>query len=69
MGQPLMFWQSQEEIKALAQFRADRRRREELQRDLTDFADIFWSSNDSQTKAWAQLQMKSIKHELDQLLS
>ena len=64
-----MFWQSQEEIEALAQFRADRRKRLELQADLTDFAEIFWSSNDQQTKAWAQHQMKSIKHELHQLLS
>ena len=64
-----MFWQSQEEIEALAQFRADRRKRLELQADLADFAEIFWTSNDHNTKAWAQLQMKSIKHELHQLLS
>ena len=62
-----MFWHSQQEIDALARFRADRRRRLELQADLADFADIFWSSNDHQTKAWAQLQIKSIKHELHEL--
>ena len=64
-----MFWQSQQEIDALAQFRADRDRRLELQADLADFAEIFWSSNDHQTKAWAQLQIKSIKHELHELLA
>ena len=64
-----MFWQSQDELDALAKFRADRDRRLELQADLADFHDIFWSSNDQQTKAWAQLQIKSIKHELHSLLA
>ena len=64
-----MFWQSQDEIEWLARFRADRHKRLELQADLADFAEIFWSSNDHRTKAWAQQQMKSIKHELHLLLS
>tara|TARA_Y100001937_G_scaffold125488_1_gene192400 strand:- start:1535 stop:1729 length:195 start_codon:yes stop_codon:yes gene_type:complete len=64
-----MFWQSKNELDALAKFRADRDRRLDLMADLADFYDIFWSSNDHQTKAWAQLQIKSIKHELNSLLA
>ncbi len=62
-----MFWQSQDEIDALHRFRMDRRKRLELQTDLTDFHDIFWSSNDHNTKAWARRMIKSLEHELHQL--
>ena len=62
-----MFWQTQNELDALAQFRADRRRNEELHQELMDFTDIFFDSKDPQQKAWAKLMIKSVKHELDQL--
>lgn len=62
-----MFWQSQDELDALAQFRADRRRNEELHQELMDFTDIFFDSKDPRQKAWAKQMIKSVKHELDQL--
>ena len=62
-----MFWQTQAEKDAVAQFRAWRRRIEELHQELMDFTDIFFDSKDPQQKAWAKLMIKSVKHELDQL--
>jgi len=62
-----MFYQTTDELQALKDFRDERKLRAALAVELYDFTDIFWSSNDHQTKAWAQLQIKSIKHELDQL--
>ena len=62
-----MFWQSQDELDALAQFRTDRRRNEELHQELMDFTDIFFDSKDPRQKAWAKQMIKSVKHELDQL--
>lgn len=62
-----MFWQSQDELDALAQFRADRRRNEELHQELMDFTDIFFDSKDPRQKAWAKQMINSVKHELDQL--
>ena len=62
-----MFWQSQNELDALAQFRADRRRNEELHQELMDFTDIFFDSKDPRQKAWAKQMINSVKHELDQL--
>ena len=62
-----MFWQSQNELDALAQFRADRRRNEELHQELMDFTDIFFDTKDPRQKAWAKQMINSVKHELDQL--
>lgn len=62
-----MFWQTQQEKDALYQFRQWRRQVEELKADLSDFTNIFWSSNDRNTKQWATMMIKSIKHELHQL--
>ena len=62
-----MFWQSQDELDALAQFRADRRRNEELHQELMDFTDIFFDTKDPRQKAWAKQMINSVKHELDQL--
>lgn len=62
-----MFWQTTEEIEALASFRADRRLREELTRDLADFRAIFWDPAFPEQKAWASQMIKSIEHELHQL--
>ena len=62
-----MFWQTQQEIDALYEFRQSRRRIEELNADLKDFTDIFWSSNDHKTKRWARMMIKSIEHELHQI--
>ena len=62
-----MFWQTQDELDALAQFRADRRRNEELHQELMDFTDIFFASKDPRQKAWAKQMINSVKHELDQL--
>ena len=62
-----MFWQTTEEIEALAAFRADRRLREELLQELADFQEIFWHPIHPEQKAWARQMIKSIEHELDQL--
>ncbi|MBT5286047.1 MAG: hypothetical protein HOL29_08795 [Euryarchaeota archaeon] len=62
-----MFWQTTQETQALAAFRADRRHREELLADLSDFREIFWHHELPETKAWALQMIKSIEHELHQL--
>ena len=62
-----MFYQTTDELQALKDFRDERDLRAALAVELYDFTDIYWSSNDHRTKEWAQLQIKSIKHELDQL--
>ena len=49
-----MFWKSQDELDALAQFRADRRRNEELHQELMDFTDIFFDSKDPRQKGLGQ---------------
>jgi hypothetical protein len=62
-----MFWQTTQEKQALADFRADRKHREELLMDLSDFREIFWHHELPETKAWALQMIKSIEHELHQL--
>jgi len=64
-----MFWQTEEEIQALADFRARVRKIDELQQELADFREIFWHPAFPQQKAWALQMIKSIEHELDQLQS
>jgi hypothetical protein len=62
-----MFWQSQDELNALAAFRADRRLREELNQELADFRAIFWDPASPEQQAWAGHMIRSIEHELHQL--
>ena len=62
-----MFWQSQDELDALAAFRADRRLREELTQELADFRAIFWNPASPEQRSWAGHMIRSIEHELHQL--
>lgn len=62
-----MFWQTTEEIEALATFRKDRKQREELTQDLKDFRAIFWDPMFPEQKVWAKHMIKSIEHELNSL--
>ena len=62
-----MFWHTTQEEEALAAFRADRRYREELQKDLSDFRAIFWEPAFPEQRSWALQMIKSIEHELHQL--
>ena len=62
-----MFWQTEQEEQALADFRATNRRIRVLQRELADFREIFWSPVFPEQKSWALQMIKSIEHELDQL--
>lgn len=39
----------------------------ELNRDLEDFRDIFWAPAFDEQRLWAQDQIKSIVHELDEI--
>jgi len=64
-----MFWQTEQEKQALADFRAHNRKVAELKQELADFREIFWHPAFPQQKAWALQMIKSIEHELDQLQS
>ena len=62
-----MFWHTTQETQALADFRSDRRIREELLADLSDFRQIFWHHELPETKTWALHMVKSIEEELHRL--
>ena len=64
-----MFWQTEQEKQALADFRATNRKIRVLERELADFRDIFWQPAFPEQKAWALQMIKSIENELDQLQS
>ena len=64
-----MFWHTEQEEQALADWRAHNRHVNELRADLADLREIFWHASDRQRKAWALQMIKSIEHELDQLQS
>ena len=64
-----MHWQTEQEKPALADFRAHNRLVTELKKDLADFREIFWHPTHDGQRAWAEVMIKSIEHELDQLQS
>lgn len=64
-----MHWQTEQEKQALADFRAHNRLVAELKKDLADFHEIFWHPTHDGQRAWAEVMIKSIEHELDQLQS
>lgn len=63
-----MFWQTEQEKQALADFRAHNREVAELEQDLWDFRMIQQNST-PEAGSWALQMIKSIEHELDQLQS
>ena len=64
-----MFWHTEQEEQALADWRATNREIAELNQELADFREIFWAPAFPEQKAWALQMIKSIEHELDQLQS
>lgn len=64
-----MFWQTEQEKQALANFRATNRKIRVLRRELADFRSIFWQPASPEQKTWALQMIKSIENELDQLQS
>ena len=64
-----MFWQTEQEKQALADWRATNRKIRVLERELADFREIFWAPMFPEQKSWALQMIKSIEHELDQLQS
>ena len=63
-----MFWQTDEEIQALADFRATNRRIRVLKRELWEF-ELIQQNSTPEAGSWALQMIKSIEHELDQLRS
>ena len=64
-----MFWIDEESKKAVSNFRRENRYIAELKRDLADFREIFWDPAFPEQRTWAEQQIKSIEHELDQIES
>ena len=61
-------WRLDDETReAVLAFKADNRRIAELEAELRDFRDIFWSPAFPEQRSWAKQMIKSIEHELDGL--
>lgn len=60
-------WIDEDSKKAVADWRAENRHIAELKTDLADFREIFWHPQHDGQRAWAEMMIKSIEHELDQL--
>lgn len=63
-----MFWHTEQEEQALADFRATNRRIRVLERELWEFR-LVQQNSTPETGSWALQMIKSIEHELDQLQS
>lgn len=62
-------WRLDEQTqKAVAQHKRERRYIAELNQDLADFRDIFWHPQHDGQRAWAEQMIKSIEHELAEIL-
>lgn len=61
-----MFWHTEQEEQALADFRATNRRIRILERELWEFK-LIQQNSTPEAGNWALQMIKSIEHELDQL--
>ena len=64
-----MHWMNEEDKKALADFRADMRQERQLRKELLEFKQIAHNPLDHRQFVWALQMIKSIEHELHELLN
>lgn len=65
----MQLWRLDETTKkAVLQHKREQRYIAELNRDLADFRDIFWAPTHDGQRAWAEQMIKSIEHELAEIL-
>ena len=62
-----MFWQTEQEVQALSDFRATNRKIAQLKRELAEFREVIATTEDPDQFDWAVMMFKSIRHELEQL--
>lgn len=63
-------WRLDDQTKAtVLKYKREQRYIAELNRELDDFRTIFWSPAFDEQRLWAQDQIKSILHELDEIES
>lgn len=61
-------WRLDDQTKeAVLSYKREQRYIAELNRDLEDFRAIFWAPMFDEQRIWAQHQIKSILHELDEI--
>ena len=62
-----LHWMTEQDKQALATVRRERRYVAELNQDLADFRELAWFGVDQRQKDWAQMMVKSVEHELEEI--
>ena len=63
-----MHWQTEQEKQALSSWRADMRKERQLRKELLELQQIAHNPQSQEQFTWALQMIKSIKHELHELL-
>lgn len=64
-----MHWQTEQEKQALADWRADMRKERQLRKELLELQQVAHSPQSQEQFTWALQMIKSVEHELHQLLT